>query len=149
LNWYVTEKLEHVYNLVHPDKTVERLAQPIKVGNRMVIIKNDLAKAGVYRIFSNARGDEGADITAAMKSSTPVAVTPDLSESADLTTLAEAQIDERLGFQPIHIVAGAGAAGGSSGADRLNREWTVWVLLAVLVLVLFEVALAWWCGRGW
>jgi len=25
----------------------------------------------------------------------------------------------------------------------------VWVLLAVLLLALGEVALAWWCGKAW
>ena len=64
---------------MHPDKTVERLQRPTKIGNRMVIVKNDLAKAGIYRIFSHARGRraDAVDITAAMKTSTPVAVVPD------------------------------------------------------------------------
>ena len=64
-----------------------------------------------------------------------------------MTSLTDGEIDAKLGFTPIHIVAGEGVV--STGADRLNREWTVWALLAVLALVLFEVVLAWWCGRAW
>ena len=152
LDWYPTDKLDHVYSLAHPDgKTIERLKPPEQKNKRVVVSKGELARAGVYRMFAHPRGADGSetlDLTAALKTSTPIAVAPDLTESADLTTLTEKQLDEQLGFQPIHIVAGAVAAG-STGADRLNREWTVWVLLAVLALVLLEVVLAWWCGRAW
>ena len=82
------------------------------------------------------------------KTGTPIAVVPDLRESVDMTTLTDGQIDEQLGFVPIHITAGVQEAA-SAGADRLNREWTVWALMAVLALVLAEVLLAWWCGKAW
>ena len=79
---------------------------------------------------------------------TPIAVTPDLTESADLTSLTDEQIDRQLGFTPVHIVAGE-PLGASAAAERDKREWTVYALLAVLVLVLFEVGFAWRCGKAW
>ncbi|MCI0639647.1 MAG: hypothetical protein L0Y70_11270, partial [Gemmataceae bacterium] len=79
---------------------------------------------------------------------TPLAVTPDLRESQDLETLSEEQLTQRLGFTPIHLVAGA-AETNQSGADRLNREWTMWFLWALLALALGEMTLAYWCGRAW
>jgi hypothetical protein len=35
-----------------------------------------------------------------------------------------------------------------SEVERLNREWTLWLLLAVLALALGESLLAYWCGRA-
>ena len=87
----------------------------------------------------------GRDVT----DETPVfAVAPDLRETEDLETLAPAQIDERLGFRAIHLTAGDDGAV-FSGAERLKQEWTVWLLVGVLLLVLGEMALAWYCGRAW
>ncbi len=150
LHWQPTDKVDHAYSLIGPNGKVERLGQPEKENKRYVVKASNLQKAGIYRMISQPKALDGIDtidIGNAIKVGTPIAVAPDLNESADLTTLTNAQIDQELGFQPIHITAGAAA--GSTGADRLNREWTVWVLLAVLILVLFEVALAWWCGRAW
>ncbi len=152
LSWYPTQKQDHSYFLVHPDgKRVDRLGVPAKLGQRLVVTANDLPRAGVYRMASLPRDVETTktiDPAEAVKTGTPIAVIPDLTESADLSTLNNAQIKERLGFEPIHIVAGQPESTASS-ADRTNREWTVWALLAVLGLVLGEVALAWWCGRAW
>jgi hypothetical protein len=73
---------------------------------------------------------------------------PDPQESDDLRALSDGEIDAQIGFQPIHIIAGDANAA-STGADRLNREWTVWALVAVLGMALCETLLAWWCGRAW
>jgi hypothetical protein len=154
LTWYPTEKFDHVYSLVHPDgKTIERLKPPERqrIDDRLVVTKPDLTRAGIYRIFAHPKGLEGGesiDLTAALKASVPIAVIPDLDESLDLTQLTDRQLDESLGFTPIHITAGE-PQGVSMGSDRQNREWTTLVLLAVLGLVVFEIAAAWWCGRGW
>ncbi|MSQ96704.1 MAG: VWA domain-containing protein [Gemmataceae bacterium] len=152
LSWYPADKQDYVYDLVYPDgKKSTRLGVPEKIGKRVVITAPDLPQAGIYRMTVNPRGNESTgeviDAGAAAKTGIPIAVIPDLRESDDLTSLSEAEIDAKLGFTPIHIVAGEGLV--FTGADRLNREWTVWALLAVLALVLFEVALAWWCGRAW
>ncbi len=152
LTWYPTDKQDFVYDLVHPDgKKVTRLGVPEKIGKRVVITAPELAHAGIYRMTARPRGLESVadtiDMRDAVKTGIPIGVAPDLRESEDLTSLTDGEIDAKLGFTPIHIVAGEGVV--STGADRLNREWTVWALLAVLALVLFEVVLAWWCGRAW
>ena len=151
LGWYPTDKFDHVYSLVNPDRSLERLDTREAANKRIMVSKREFTHAGVYRLISQQRGLDGEgtiDIAAALKTGTPIAVTPDLTESIDLSSLSEKELDEQIGFTPIHIVAGAGAAI-STGTDRLNREWTAWVLLAVLMLVLVEVAFAWWCGRAW
>jgi len=95
------------------------------------------SRAGVYRVAFDG-SPEGV----------PFAVAPDPRETEDLETLTDAQIDERLQVKVRHYTAGDDLSL-FSGAERLTREWTLWVLLAVLLLVLFETALAWYCGRGW
>ena len=76
-----------------------------------------------------------------------IAVTPDLRESADLANLSDDQIDERLGFRPTHATAGVDGAG--EGLDRFRREWTLYLLAAVLALAVFESVLAFLCGKSW
>jgi hypothetical protein len=75
----------------------------------------------------------------------PIAVVPDLRESENLDSFTDSQIDERLGFQPVHLTAGRDAA----ALERVSHEWTPWLLLAVLLLAIAELVLAWWCGRAW
>jgi hypothetical protein len=170
LNWTPHNKFDHSYDLVHPDRNVTRLGVPSKIEpdaaddkddelqkkreklelDRYVLAISDLNRAGTYRIAPLPKGTEGADTTdplEAIKKGTPIAVSPDPKETADLSTLSAKQIDDKLGFTPIHIVAGEESV--STGEDRLNREWTVWALLALLVMLLVEVAFAWWCGRAW
>jgi hypothetical protein len=152
LKWYPQDKQDHAYYLVHPDgRKVDRLGVPEKHDNRLVVTAADLPSAGIYYLKALPRGsetNETIDPAEAVKTGTPIAVIPDLRESEDLTSLTNSEIDAQLGFTPIHIIAGE-TSSASTGADRLNREWTVWALLAVLALVLFEVILAWWCGKAW
>lgn len=153
LDWYPTVKVERAYTLVYPDGTNVRLGLPEKKNSRSVVTATDLPLAGIYRMVATlppqARMDAPADDTEPDKTSgVPIAVVPDLRETQDLSTLTDEAIDQRLEFKPIHITAGA--EGSVLGADeRLNREWTTWLLAAVLVLALAEAALAYWCGRAW
>jgi hypothetical protein len=78
----------------------------------------------------------------------PFAVAPDLRESASLETLTAAELNERLGFTPVHMNSD-GRVNVVTATERTNREWTLWLLVAVLVLVLGESVLAWFCGRAW
>src|SRR5262249_34591461 len=70
------------------------------------------------------------------------AVAPDPRETENLESLSDQALDEQLGFQAVHLTAGQGA-GAALATDRLTREWTVWLLGAVLLLLLGETALAW------
>ena len=149
--FFPKDKKDHAYYLLHPDGVrIDPLGLPAKKQG-YVVTANDLPRAGIYYMTSLPRGADSNDTIkpeVAVKTGVPIAVIPDLEESKNLTTLTSDQIDMQLGFSPIHIVAGD-TASSATGADRLNREWTVWALLAVLALVLFEVVLAWWCGRAW
>jgi hypothetical protein len=152
LNWHPTEKTPHTYTLIHPGGRSERLGEPSKAGgNRLVVAATDLPRAGIYRMVARpARnpGSDADDAPATKAAGVPIAVAPDLSESADLEAFTDPQLDERLGFAPFHRVAGADEGAGS-GLDRLNREWTLWAMLAVLAVLMFEGTLAWWCSRAW
>ncbi len=153
LDWYPTEKQERAYTLIHPDGTNIRLGMPQRKDNRSVVTALDLSLAGIYHMVATlppqARSEEILIEPQADKDAgTPIAVVPDLRESQDLDTLGDPEIDQRLGFQPIHITAGLEGPS-QGGADRLNREWTSWFLLAVLMLAVGEALLAFWCGRAW
>ena len=65
-----------------------------------------------------------------------------------MNALSASQLDEQLGVQLLHLTAGDDG-GDFSGAERLKREWTIWLLVGLLVLVLAEAGLAWVCGRAW
>ena len=116
-----------------------------------MVIANVLEKAGVYRMVvedSNRSAVADKADSNSKSQSVPIAVTPDLRETEDLSSLSDAEIDRLLGFIPVHITAGPEAAR-SGSADRLNREWTMWLLTGVLILALGESLLAYWCGKAW
>lgn len=151
LDWTPTEKVERSYTLVRPNGQAVRLGLPEKKNNRVLVTATDLPNAGIYRMVTmlppQARVEEPATPTPpAASAGTPIAVVPDLRETQDLSTLSDEEIDRRLGFTPIHITAGVES---SAQSDRLNREWTTWLLVLVLILALGESVLAWWCGRAW
>jgi hypothetical protein len=148
LRWHPSDRLQRTYTLVHPDGQRVRLGLPEKHGNREVVTTRDLPRAGVYHLITALSAQEGAapGVGEADKG-VPLAVVPELRESDDLTTLSDEQLDERLGFTPIHLTAGAEETGGG-GSNRLHREWTLWILMLVLFLAACEMTLAWWCGRA-
>ena len=119
------------------------LGRPEMVQGRPVVTANGLHRAGVYYLTALERG------TARKESlEIPFAVVPDLRESANLESLSDAQLDERLGFRPVHLT-NDGKVNIVNVMERTNREWTLWLLAAVLVLVVGEAVLAWFCGRAW
>lgn len=125
--------------LVHrPDGQSRRLGLPEPIDGRMTLTTEETAWAGVYRI---ARADEPA------QAGDPFAMRAAPSEAADLTSLTDAEIDDRLGFAPAHVVA-ANLGADPGAAERLRREWTPSLLWIVLIAAVAEMALAWWCGRA-
>jgi hypothetical protein len=131
---------ENAYDLLTPDGGRVRLGYPTVTAGRALLTAPDVTRAGLYRIVPAGR--DAAD------ESPLFAVTPNPNETEDLQTLAPAQIDGRIGFAGVHVTAADDGAV-FSGAERLKQEWTVWLLVGLLVLVLGEMALAWYCGRGW
>ncbi len=151
LSWFPTGNTDLVHDLVYPNSKVTRLGLPEKKAGRKVVTAADLPQAGVYRMIATATGataSETIDAATAETLGTPIAVTYEAKEIDRLSPLTDGEINSAIGFTPIHIVAGQAAAA-STGEDRLNREWTVWVLLAVLLLALIEVAFAWFCSKAW
>jgi hypothetical protein len=120
------------------------------VAGRPLVTAEDTPLAGVYRIVRVERnaqpGEEGkADDE---PEGVPFAVTADVRDSEELTPLSAEQIDEQVGFKPVHRTAGDEAGALGSG-ERLRSEWTPWLLAGLFVLVLAETVLAWFCGRAW
>ena len=144
LTWYPQEKEPQNYSLRTPSGSLVRLGLPITRDGRSVLSIGDLDQAGVYRLMASTVTNEAilADTGA------PIAVTPDLREVADLSTLTDEQIDAKLGFRPTHATAGVDGAS-ATGLDRFRREWTLYVLAAVLALAVFESVLAFFCGKSW
>ncbi|HEV3081987.1 MAG TPA: BatA domain-containing protein [Gemmataceae bacterium] len=158
IHWFVPEKLSsQSFALAHPDGKVERLASSDSIDGRAVITASNTDRAGVYQLMP---ADErrafpprepaaaGVRVPPPDEEPVPFAVVPDARETENLDSFTDLQLDERLGFTPIHLTAGEDLSV-FSGAERLNREWTLWLLLAALAVALGETALAWLCGRPW
>jgi hypothetical protein len=146
--------------LVHPPERPGAAAKRVPLGRpelvqgRPLVTASGLLRAGVYYLTTAERG-EGAGRGGARPGETgkaplevPFAVVPDLRESVNLESLSDAQLDEQLGFRPVHL-SNDGNVNIVSATERTNREWTLWLLAAVLVLVVGEAVLAWFCGRAW
>ena len=119
--------------------------------NRFMVTTRKTGRAGLYKIVPKSSPNtppapDRPDETLALEGI--FAVSPDIAETENLSTLSAEQLDKRLDFKVHHLIAGDDP-GTFSGAERLKREWTLWLLLAVLLLALFEMGLAWYCGRGW
>ncbi len=140
LRWRVpAAQAGKIHSALDPSGARSRLGTPALVDGLSTVSVAETGRAGLWRLAAEGAGDpEGV----------PFAVTPDARETESYEALTDVQIDERLGFKPLHLTAGDDA-GIYSGAERLKREWTLWILTAVLLLVLFETGLAWYCGKGW
>ena len=152
LDWHPSSKSEWAYTLLHPDGTQVRLGLPENRDNQLVVTAPGLHQAGVYHMVPTLPPptrleNSAADMVPDNGAGAPIAVVPDLRETQDLTALTDGEIDQRLGFRAIHVTAGACAT--INAGERLNREWTPWLLTAVLILAVAESLLAYWCGRAW
>ena len=76
------------------------------------------------------------------------AVNPDLRESANLDVASDGDLTKWLGFDPAVIQAGAGTEA-AINQHRARREWTEYILLLVLIVLVGESIWAWVCGRAW
>ncbi len=142
------DAVNRTHLLTQPEGARIRLGLPERVEDRPAVIATDTPRAGVYWIGPEVDASVSAGVATVAKGSVPFAVVPDLRESENLESLSDQQLDERLGVPVIHVTAGDDA-GLFAGTERLNREWTAWLLACVLALVLAEALLAWLCGRAW
>jgi hypothetical protein len=151
------QEASKAFVLYQPDGKKRRLGLPTVQGDRPLLVLDDLNVAGVYRLVAVNPAPEEQDIVndpvlveemrqGKAKLGRPLAVTPDTSESADLESMTDDQLDTLLGFPVVHTTPGVDAAGRTE-VGRSQLEWTVWLLLAVLVVLAAEGLLAWFCGR--
>jgi hypothetical protein len=142
------------YDLVRPDGEHVRLGYPEMVAGRPLVTAEDTAKAGVYRIVAaNRAAQPGAEETDGERildepDGVPFAVTPEVRDSEQLQPLRAEEIDAQTGVKAAHWIAGDDSGLFGDGA-RMKNEWTMWLLATLLVLVLGETVLAWFCGRAW
>src|SRR5262249_58974715 len=114
--------------LVRPDGKRVRLGLPEVVEGRPLLTAAGTSHAGIYRLLPADEAPAtdatrpGEPTAEGESPGVPFAVVPDLRESEDLTSLTDGQLDERLEFKPVHLLAGDDPDV-FSGADRLNREW--------------------------
>lgn len=127
------------YYLVKPDRDRVRLGRPREQDGRPTLTAHDTARAGIYEIVA-----DGGDAPARF------ALVPDLRESDNLEALADDQIDAQLGgdVKAVHLSTGFDGSA-FTGTERSRKEWTIWVLTALLLFALGEMLWAWFCGRAW
>lgn len=123
------------YDVVRPDGKRAKLGKA--AGEPPAVTAADTSASGVYRIM--AENDD-------RRTAPPFAVAPNLTETDDLTALANPEVEQLLGFKPVFLEAGTpeGIAN-----ERAKREWTVWVLLMLFFLAVGESVWAWFCGKAW
>ena len=133
-------------------------SSPVKaesINESAVVMDGDTSLSGAYWLtwadrFPSpvaAYRSVPAGIAAGRKlSGAPFAVAANFVESENLEPLSAEEVDARLGFRPIHLVAGEDLAG---FAPRIgaNSEWSLYFLLGVCGLCLVESVFAWFCGR--
>jgi hypothetical protein len=158
LTWFAPPKESRKnFVLLQPDGNKRQLGSPVPDKDRFIIKLENLPQAGVHALVT--LDDEGKIAEklndpvlvdelrqGKVTLGRPVAVTPDLRESENLEALSDEQIDSKLGFPVVHVIAGSNSEQ-YGGLERTNREWTLWVLLLVLGVAVSESALAWYCGR--
>ncbi len=111
--------------------------QERKDGSRIVTV-TDTAAAGIYTLREAGRSPPAAVF----------AVNPDLRESASLTAARPEELRDWLGFTPVIVPAG-GDMPTAITQLRTQGEWTEYVLLVLLAVLVVETAWAWLCGKAW
>ncbi len=146
LVWLAPEGSRTEYELVKPKRPDEKLRPRVKLevpptpaGQKATVTATDTALAGLYNIVPIGRADDSGPL---------FAVNPDLRETADLNVATEAEIENWLGYRPPIVQAGAGTESAVNQL-RTRSEWTEWVLLFLLLLLVAEALWAWTCGRAW
>jgi aerotolerance regulator-like protein/VWA domain-containing protein len=146
LVWVSPEGNRVEYELVKPRKLGETQRERVKLevpegprGGKTTVTAADTPRAGIYNIVPVGMPDDAGPL---------FAVNPDLRETADTTTATDDAVENWLGYRPPIIAAGAGTEAAVSQL-RTRSEWTEWVLLFLLLLLVGEALWAWLCGRAW
>lgn len=134
------------FDLVKPAKFGEKYRPRTKIevpvpepGQKRTVTATDTVRAGIYNIVPAGGPDEAGPL---------FAVNPDLEETADLSLASDEDVQNWLGYRVSIVQAGAGTESAVNQL-RTRSEWTVWVLLFLLFLLMGEAVWAWTCGRAW
>lgn len=145
LVWFPPEA-EGGFELVKPPKAGETATRRVRLdkpearpGEKLAVTVTDTADPGVYHIVPAGAPDTKGPV---------FAINPDLRESANLDVANYNELTQWLGFEPSVIQAGAGTET-AVNEQRTRREWTEYVLLMLLFVLVAESAWAWACGRAW
>jgi hypothetical protein len=147
-------KPESGFELIKPppsaDKPGEKTRPRVQLGEartvdgRPTVSSSDTPVAGEYAIVPIGAPDP---VGLTGENGVVFVVNPDPRETENLDMATDSEMGEILGFRPTIIVAGAGTE--SAVRDRRTRgEWTEYVLLALLLLLVGEATWAWFCGRA-
>jgi hypothetical protein len=152
LAWTVP-KAESGFELIKPrpradkaDKTRPRAKLDVKdADGKQTVSSSDTSVAGEYAIVPIGAPDPAG---LAPETGVTFVVNPDLKETKDLDAASDGEVEKLIGFHPAVIQAGAGTE--AAVRERRTRgEWTEWVLLFLLFLLVGEATWAWMCGRSW
>jgi hypothetical protein len=155
LTW-LSPKVESGFELIKPRPRVEKSNDKTRPRVRINDVKmegesqvrvstTDTLVAGEYAIVPVGAPDPTGLVS---ENGVAFAVNPDLRETENLDILSDGDVERFLGFHPTIIQAGAGTE--TAIRDRRSRgEWTEYVLLFLLLLLVAEAAWAWFCGRAW
>ncbi len=153
LSWF-PPKQESGFELIKPlpaGKIGEKVRPRVKLGeakmvnDRLTASSSDTLVAGEYAIVPT-----GAPDPVGLEGETGIAfvLNPDLRETENLDSATDGEVEKLIGFRPTILAAGADT--GSVVRDRRTRgEWTEYVLLFLLLLLVGEAVWAWMCGRAW
>jgi hypothetical protein len=154
LTWF-PPKQESGFELIKPlpgaGKAGEKVRPRAKLGEaksvdgRLVVSTTDTLVSGEYAIVPTGAPDP---VGLVGENGVAFVVNPDLRETENLDSANDGEVEKVLGFRPTILAAGADT--GSVVRDRRTRgEWTEYVLLFLLLLLVGEAAWAFFCGKAW
>ncbi len=143
-------KAESGFELIKPAKPGEKARPRVQLGEaktvdgKLVLSSADTLIAGEYAIVPIGAADP---VGLTGENGVVYVVNPDLRETDNLDVLSDNETEKMLGFRPTIIVAGADTEG-AVRERRTRGEWTEYVLLFLLFLLVAEATWAWYCGKA-
>ncbi len=144
LVWHPSIEAGEQFELVKPPRPGEKTRARVKLvtqetDGRRTVTATDTWVAGDYHIVPVGKSDDAGPV---------FTVNPDPEESRNLAVLRDSELEDLLGFRPAVVPAGAGTEAAVTQL-RTRSEWTEWLLVALLVVLVGEAGWAWVCGRAW
>jgi hypothetical protein len=145
LVWHTSESSSS-FDLVKPSVKGEHARQRIKIdapevepGQKRTVTATDTLRAGVYNIVPAGRADTDGPL---------FAVNPSQDETKNMNLASDEDVRSWLGHN-YPIIQSEANTEAAVNQIRTRSEWTVWILLLLLFLLVGEAVWAWTCGRAW